>query len=82
MSETVKAGNEQEMFESFLKLFPEFSSKCPGYRVFQWNDRVRKILISISDTPTNILFSVRKDEDTDTWDQFSALLIPAGHMEG
>lgn len=82
MSITVKADNEQEMFESFLKLFPELSSKCPGYRMFQWNDRVRKILISISDTPTSILFSVRKDEDTDTWDQFSALLIPAGHMEG
>jgi hypothetical protein len=77
MSETVNVANEQEMYSRFFDIYPELKGKCCGFRVFHWSDRLKKILINVKGSRMQILFSVRKDEDTDTWDQFSALLIPA-----
>ena len=82
MNVIVNANSDKEMYRSFLDIFPELEGKCRGHRTFKWDDRVRKILIDLKGSKMQILFSVRKDEDTDTWDQFSALLIPADQSYG
>ena len=81
MSMIVNANSAKEMYCSFLDIFPEFEGKCQGHRIFNWDDRVRKILIDLKGSKMQILFSVRKDEDTNIWDQFSALLIPQAKEE-
>ena len=77
MSMTVNVSDMREMYQSFLDIYPELRAMCNGFRTFTWNDRVRKLMISMVNIDVKILFSVRKSDENGTWDQFSALLIPA-----
>lgn len=77
MSKTVDVSTMQAMYASFLDIYPEFKALCGGFVMFNWDDRIRKILIDMNNIDVKILFGVRKSEESGTWDQFSALLIPA-----
>ena len=81
MSKTVNVSTMNDMYKSFLDIYPEFKALCSGYKMFNWDDRVRKILINLNNIGVKILFSVRKDEEGENWTQFSALLIPSPEEE-
>lgn len=81
MSKIVNVSNPKEMYASFLDIYPEFKAQCTGYNTFNWDDHLRKILINLSNIDVKILFSVRKNEATESWSEFSALLIPAPEKE-
>lgn len=77
MSKIVNVSNPQDMYRSFMDIYPEFRLQCNGFHIYNWEDRLRKILINLNNIEVKILFSVRKSEGTGAWDQFSALLIPS-----
>jgi len=77
MSKIVNVKTMQDMYESFMDIYPEFRVQCNGFKMFNWGDTIRKILINLNNIEVKILFSVRKSEEGGAWDQFSALLIPA-----
>lgn len=81
MSRTVNVSTPKDMYNSFLEIYQEFRFQCSGYRTYNWDDTVRKILISLNNIEVKILFSVRKSEEGGTWDQYSALLIPSPEKE-
>lgn len=81
MSKIVNVKTPQEMYESFMDIYPEFRIQCCGFNVFTWENTLRKILINLSNIDMKILFSVRKSDETRTWDQYSALLVPAPDKE-
>jgi hypothetical protein len=64
-----------------MNIYPEFKAMCNGCRMFNWDDRIRKILINLNNIEVKILFSVRKSDESDVWSEFSALLIPAPEKE-
>lgn len=76
MSRTVNVGNVQEMYDSFLDIYPEFRAMCSGFKVWNWGNDLRKILINLNNIDVKIMFGVRKSE-SETWNEFSALLIPS-----
>ena len=73
---TVKIDNAIQMYESFKDIFQEFAPMCDGFSVFNWDDKLRKIIVHLKEMGTKILFSVRKDDESGLWTQYSALLIP------
>ena len=77
MSKTVDVSTLDAMYNSFLDIYPEFRAMCNGFVMFNWGDNLRKILINLNNIEVKILFGVRKSDEGGTWDQFSALLIPA-----
>ena len=77
MSRTVNVKTLNDMYQSFLDIYPEFRAMCNGFLMFNWTDTIRKIQINLNNIDVKILFSVRKSEGSGAWDQFSALLIPA-----
>lgn len=81
MSKTVDVSTMQAMYNSFLDIYPELRAMCNGFQMFNWEDNIRKISINLNNICVKILFSVRKSDEEGTWDQFSALLIPAPEKE-
>lgn len=74
----VNVSSPEAMYESFMEIFPDWKKRCKGFKQFSWGDRVRKILIDLTDTTTQILFGARKEEEDDgeVWTAFSTLLVP------
>ena len=81
MSKIVNVSTMNDMYTSFQEIYPEFKAMCNGFRMFNWDDRIRKILINLNNIDVKILFSVRKGGEEDVWSEFSALLIPAPEKE-
>lgn len=81
MSKIVDVTSPANMYESFMNIYPEFRMQCCGYRMYNWGDTLRKIMINLNNIGVKILFSVRKSEEGETWAEFSALLIPAPEEE-
>ena len=75
MSKTINVKTPQEIYDSFMDIYPEFRVQCCGFNIFNWEDNIRKILINLNNIEVKILFSVRKSGKA--WNEYSALLIPA-----